>query len=118
MKADNCLLATYCLLLTLPFLCAFAPACIATRHTSCIEMDRAARSVAGRSLREVLKHRAAGSVLFCRRFAWRDQSKGGRSATRRAEMIRTWKVRLLGGISLPQWCDHLESIPPKEGDIL
>jgi hypothetical protein len=45
---------------------AFAPACIptrntscndvggATRHTPCIEMDRAARSVAGRSLREFL----------------------------------------------------------------
>jgi hypothetical protein len=32
----------------------FAPACIATRHTPCIETDGAARSVAGRSLREFL----------------------------------------------------------------
>ena len=34
-------------------LCAFAPACIATRHTPCSEMARAARSVTGRSWREV-----------------------------------------------------------------
>ena len=34
-------------------LCLFAPACIATRHTPCSEMAKAARSVADRSWREV-----------------------------------------------------------------
>jgi hypothetical protein len=33
----------------------FAPACIATRQTPCIETDGAARSVAGRSLCEFLQ---------------------------------------------------------------
>src|SRR5882672_6165385 len=38
--------------------CVFAPACIATRHTPCSEMARAARCVAGRPLREALQPHA------------------------------------------------------------
>jgi hypothetical protein len=56
------------------FLCAFAPACIptrntscndvggATRHTLCSEMARAARSVAGRSWREIFSGRRASWI--------------------------------------------------------
>jgi hypothetical protein len=46
----------------IPFrLCAFAPACIATRHTPGSEMGGAARSVAGRSWREI----SCIGVLVC-----------------------------------------------------
>src|SRR5260370_39974364 len=47
--------------LPLFFLCACESACIATRNTSCNNAGRAARSVAGRSLREFLFFFACGT---------------------------------------------------------
>jgi len=43
------------LLSLLQNLCVFAPACIATRKLLCCYVNRSARSVAGRTLREILR---------------------------------------------------------------